>query len=391
MYRFIAALAAAAWCVVGAHAQEAAAPLTLARALDLAGASSPAIEVGAAQVRAATAARTAAGLRPNPSVTLQTENIFGSGPYRGVDSAETTGQLTMPLELGEKRSARIAIGDARRERALVEQALIAADLRLSVTRAYVEAIAATHRVQIAARQVEIAEDALRTARARVQAGRASPLEEQRGQLMLTNATSLHEQALRLESVARANLGRLIGAPVEGALDKAWFDRPGTIGPIERVDVERTLAARAAALDVATADAQVRLAAAKRTPDLELFAGPRRLEATRDTALIFGVTIPLQVFDRGSAALDEARAQRDKSEAERRMAQMVLAQAVASADAEVANAETAARVAAGPIDLIDAERMLAQTRLAAVDALAASHDAAARRDRLTAPAPLPIKE
>lgn len=78
-------------------------------------------------------------------------------------------------------------------------------------------------------------------------------------------------------------------------------------------------------------------------------------------------------------------------------------------AEVDNAATAARNANGPalvaaheaariarigyregkfgqLDLLDAERTLGETKLAAIDALAAYHNAKARLERLTAPAP-----
>ncbi|MBF7013990.1 TolC family protein [Novosphingobium resinovorum] len=412
MYRIIAAVAAAACCAVGAHASDGPPPFTLARALSLAGAGSPVAEAGSAQVRVAAAARTVAALRPNPSLSLQTENVAGSGTYRGFDGAETTAQFTLPLEMGGKRSARIAVADAGQERARVERAISMADLRLAVTQGYIAALAAEHRALIAARQVEIAGEALHASQVRVRAGRASPLEEQRSQLMLANARLASEQAVRLTQVARGNLARLIVAPVDGALDAAWFDHLAIAGPVERAVIDDTLAVRAAALDVASADAQLRLAAARRVPDLQLFAGPRRLEATRDTAMTFGVSIPLQLFDRGSAALAQAHAERDERDAQRRVAQIRIGQAIASADAEVANAETAARVAGGPalaaaqeaariarigyregkfgqLDLLDAERALAETRLAAVDALAAYHDATARRERLTAPAPAPL--
>ncbi|EJL27971.1 TolC family protein [Novosphingobium sp. AP12] len=414
MHRFLTAMLAVLCCASAATAQEGRPALTLARALDLAALHSPAAQAGEATVGAARAARTAAGLRPNPALSVQTENIAGNGLYRGFSSAETTLQFTLPLERGGKRSARIRLADRQQERALVEQTMTVADLELAVTRAYVGAAAAQRRAQIASRQVDIAADAFHAAQVRVRAGRASPLEEQRGQLMLLNAQATLEQSQRLEALALGNLALQIGAPVDAPLDEAWFERLAPAGPERRVPVEATLAARAAALDVASAEAQVRLVEAHRVPDVQLFAGPRRFEASDDTALMVGLTIPLQVFDNGSAALAQAQAERQKADAVRRMANIALAQAIASADAEVANAQTAARIASGAaleaateaariarigyregkfgqVDLLDAERTLAATRFAAVDALAAYHDALARRDRLVAPAPLPTED
>ncbi|MDT7535840.1 TolC family protein [Sphingobium sp. SA2] len=414
MKRILAACLAVSCCTSAFVARADEPSFTLAQALERAGATSPAIESGAAGVLVAQAARTVAGLRPNPELNIQTENVAGSGDYRGFRSAETTAQVTLPLELGGKRPARVALANAQQDRAQIEQAVIAADLRLAVTQAYVTAVSAVERASVAQRQVAIAAEALRSAQVRVRAGRASPLEAQRAELAHLNAQATQEQAERLANVARANLGRLIGAPVAGALDLRWFETLAAAGPVDRAAVRDMLTARAAALDVVTADAQVRLAGAQRVPDLQLFAGPRRLSGSNDTALLMGINIPLQIFDNGGAAQAQARAERQRADATRRMTEIQLDQAIASADAEVANAETAARIASGPalaaaqeaariarigyregkfgqIDLIEAERALLDTRMAAIDALATYHDASARRDRLVAPASLFVKD
>lgn len=414
MKRILAACLAVSCCTSAFVARADEPSFTLAQALERAGAASPAIESGAAGVLAAQAARSVAGLRPNPELNIQTENVAGSGDYRGFRSAETTAQVTLPLELGGKRPARVALANAQQDRAQIEQAVIAADLRLAVTQAYVTAVSAAERATVAQRQVAIAAEALRSAQVRVRAGRASPLEAQRAELAHLNAQATQEQAERLANVARANLGRMIGAPVAGALDLRWFETLAVAGPVDRAAMRDMLTARAAALDVATADAQVRLAGAQRVPDLQLFAGPRRLSGSNDTAMLMGINIPLQIFDNGGAAQAQARAERQRADATRRMTEIQLDQAIASADAEVANAETAARIASGPalaaaqeaariarigyregkfgqIDLIEAERTLLDTRMAAIDALATYHDASARRDRLVAPASLFVKD
>jgi len=84
MFRSIAALLAAVSCVAVAQAQEmpaavaGASPYTLDEAVAAAGGSAPAAEAAQANVEAARAARTVAGLRPNPTVQTQVENIAGS-------------------------------------------------------------------------------------------------------------------------------------------------------------------------------------------------------------------------------------------------------------------------------------------------------------------------
>jgi outer membrane protein, heavy metal efflux system len=310
--------------------------------------------------------------------------------------------------MGGKRAARVAVADARTARATLEAAIVLADLRLRVTQAYVEAASARRRAAVAREQVGIAAEALRAAQVRVQAGRASPLEEQRADVARIAAEGAADRSDRTASVSAGNLARLIGGD-PGALDLAWFDRVASVGPEVTPAPDGTLAAAAARADLATAGAQIRLARSQRVPDVTLSASARRLEQTNDNAAVFGVSIPLPLFNSGRASVDLATAQRQQADAQRRLVLLDAAQAIADAQAEAANAATTARNATGSalaaaqeaariarigyregkfgqLDLLDAERTLSQTRQAAIDALAAQHDAQARLARLTTPAP-----
>ncbi len=213
MSRLIAALLAAASCAGIARAQTsppiAADVTTLDEALAQAGATSPSTQAAESGVRAAEAGRTVAGLRPNPSVSVQTENVAGSGLYRGFDSAETTVGLSMPIELGGKRGARIGVANARTIRARLDAAIALADLRLRVTQAYIEAAASERRLAVAQEQSRIADEALRVAKDRVLVGATSPIDEQRAAVQQINARTGVERARREAEVARANLGRLV--------------------------------------------------------------------------------------------------------------------------------------------------------------------------------------
>ncbi len=413
MHRIIAAVLAAGTCTSSPQAQgnqtAVLAPvLTLAEALDRAGASSPFQDAAMAGIRAAEAQRDVAGLRPNPSIVGEAENVTGTGIYRGLRSSETTLGLAMPLELGGKRRARIAVAEAQIGRAGLQAGIARADLRLRVTQTYNIAVAAQHRVAIAEGQVSIAAEMLHAARLRVRAGRASPFEEQRADVARLAAEGVLERARRSAEAASGNLARLLAMPV-GQLDNSWFDAvqsTGTSWPATSGTL--TVAAARADLDIATA--QVRLVRRQRVPDLTVSASTRRLDQTNDVAAVFGISIPLTVFSNGRASIAVAEAQREQFDAQRRVALLDAEQEVATAQAEAENAATAARNATGPalaaateaariarigyregkfgqLDLLDAERTLLDIRTAAIDALAAHHDAQARLERLTAAAPL----
>ncbi len=413
MYRFIAAVLAVACCAGSVQAQHMPVstgdPFTLDQALIEAGAASPVAEMGEAGIRAAEAGRVVAGLRPNPALRVEAENLVGSGAYRGLSSAETTVGLDLPVELGGKRSARIAVADARSVRALIAAAVALGDLRLRVTQAYIEAVAAERRLGVAGARAEIAAEGLRVAHDRVQVGATSPIDEQRADVLRINAGTALARARRSAAVTREALARLVGRTVAEPLDLDWFDRVDDDGPTRPARPEATLTQAAAVAELDTADAQVRLARSQRVPDITLSAGARRLSASNDMAAVFGVSIPIPLFNNGKAALDQARAERDRTDAERRLTLGEAERAIASAEAERDNAALGARAAGGPalaaateaariarigygqgkfgqLDLLEAERTLTETRGAAIDALAAYHDAEARLRRLTAPAP-----
>ena len=388
--------------------------LTLEQTLALAEASAPSLEAAQAGVRATGAGRDVAGLRPNPTINGGLEYFGGSGQYRGLRSAEATVGVALPIELGGKRSARVGVANALGEQSRVALVIAAADIRLAVTQAYIEAVAADRRVTTAREQAGIAGEAARAAGIRVRAGRASPIEQQRADVLRINADASVERVQRLSDVARGNLAQRIGRPVTGALDLAWFDRVQGYGPSMPVSPGGTLALSAARAEVATADAQVRLARSQRIPDVTVSAGARRIEQTNDMAAVVGLSIPIPLFNNGRASLTQATAQREQADAMRRAAELDAAQSIATAQAEVANAATTARTTSGPVmaaamesariarigyregkfgqlDLLDAERTLSETRTAAIDALATYHDAKARLERLTAAAPDPAKD
>jgi cobalt-zinc-cadmium efflux system outer membrane protein len=415
MHRVLAALLAAASCASVALAQTAPpvvaeGTLNLGQALSEAGAISPSIEESGFGVRSAEAGRVVAGLRPNPTVTTEVENVVGTGAYRGLEGADTTVTFAVPLELGGKRSARIAVADAEISQSRLRTQVAYADLRLAVTRAYINVIATERRLAIAESQIEITTENLRVARDRVMVGANSPIDEQRANLQHVDAQTELAQARVAAAEARRVLERFLGRPLVERLDTAWFDQVEQYGPDAPISAEGTLAHALAQANMATADARVRLARSQRIPDLTLSAGTRRLSGTNDQAMVFSVSVPLPVFNSGRAGVDQAIAQRSQADAQRRTVLFDAEQSISAVRAERDRAAAAVRASVPALEaaleaariarigygegkfdqmvLLDAERTLLERRRQAIDALVAYHDAEARLARLTAPATVP---
>ena len=97
-----ALLAAALACPATATFAE---PITLDDAIAKAVEAAPSIRANEAAIAAARAGRVQAGVRPNPTVTVEGENFVGSGPYNVFGQAEITGTYSQTIERGGKQIA----------------------------------------------------------------------------------------------------------------------------------------------------------------------------------------------------------------------------------------------------------------------------------------------
>jgi hypothetical protein len=105
-------------------------------------------------------------------------------------------------------------------RAELEAAMMAADMRLQLSQLYVDAAAAERRLTTKD-QSRIAGGA-RAASVRVQAGRASPLEQQRADVAKVNVEANLERQKRLSRAARINLKRRIAAHSGPCACRLWW-------------------------------------------------------------------------------------------------------------------------------------------------------------------------
>lgn len=376
--------------------------LTLREAVAKARLHAPALLGADAAVRAAEASVQLSGLRPNPTLSLEADNVMGSGRYTGFGGGEKTVSLSIPLELGGKRQARVGVARAERAAAEIGAKAADADLTLQVTEAFVSLAASERHAQIAKTSHVLAERAYHAARERVRAGKASPIEEQRADVLRINAEVRLGRVVRAAELARSNVVRLTGVAKSFTIAAPWFEHAEPDAP--PADSGEGLAMLAAQAEVDAAAARIVAARSERMPDVTLTAGMRRYGETSDQAAVLGMSIPLPLFNSGTAVVARTRAEYDRAVATRRVAGLEFEQSLAQANAEVADAAAAARAANGPalaaaeeaariarlgyregkfpqLELIEAERSLTETRQASVDALTTLHTARARLARL----------
>ena len=312
-------------------------PITLEEAIAKAVEAAPSIRASEAAISAAQAGRVQAGVRPNPSVTVEGENLVGSGPYNIFGQAEITGTYSQTIERGGKRDARVAY--AERDIGVAEASSRVARLELvsSVQRAFFDVVIAGYVVEIAETRLGVDVEMQREALRRVR-GYKDPL------FVETSASARVTQARLnlIEAQARQQSMR-------AALAAYWNGRPETIETVGEVlsgiPAARELATSDAELaqsEVARASATVILEQARARPDYTVSGGARFLRGTNDVALVAGVTIPLGRFDRNQGNIAKAQAEKLRieltAEAQRLDRLRRLASLGAEADAARARAD-----------------------------------------------------
>jgi len=309
--------------------------LTLAEALELAGAS-PSVDVAEAQVDVARGNQQQAGLRPNPEISLDVENVAGTGVFRGLQATETTLAIGQRLELGGKRRARVEAARAETTVAAIRAEIARADLTLSVRQRFVDAVAARQRLRLAEQALERSRELARIARVLVDVGRDPPLRGLRAEANLGEAEAELAERRAEDENARRSLAALWGDPMPSAtVDEASLS-VGANAP--RVEPLSVLAIRLADAELNAAEASIDRERSLRTPDLTLSAGVRRNEEANAQGFVAGASFSLPFGNRNQGAIAAARASARAAEAQRSLLVVEAGRAIASARATLAAAE-----------------------------------------------------
>ena len=279
-------------------------PITLDEAIAKAIEAAPSIRANEAAVAAAQAGRVQASVRPNPTVTVEGENLVGSGPYNVFGQAEITGTYSQTIERGGKRDARVTY--AERDIGVAEASSRVARLELvsAVQRAFLDVVIAGYVVEIAETGLGVEMEMQREALRRVR-GYKDPL------FVETSASARVTQAQLNLVEARA---RQAGA--KAALAAFWNGQAEDIETegevMSGIPAARQLAladAELAQAEIARASAAVSVEQTRTTQDYTLSGGARFLRGTNDVALVAGITIPLGRFDRNQGNIAKAQAEK----------------------------------------------------------------------------------
>lgn len=296
--------------------------LTLPMALALALTENPELAPFPLQQRANEARVLQAGRRLNPELSLQVEDVLGTGSFSGGSQAQTTLQLSQVIELGGKRAGRTEVASQARGITQSEYELKRVEVLADVTQRFIQVVATQHALNLALTNRQLAEDALQTVQTRVAAGKGSALEERKAQVALARGSVLVEAAERELNAVRKILTaswRNMEPVFERAEADLFARKP--VPPVDEL-VGRISSSPEMSRWVSEQklrEAEIKLADARRVPDLTLGGGIRRFEGLDDEAFVFEFSMPLQIFDRNQGGKAESRALLDLTKTEQEAA------------------------------------------------------------------------
>ena len=317
-----------------AKAADQPAGLSLRQAIDAALVGNPELQSFEFRFRAQDARVQQAGLRPAPEVSAELENFAGTGEAHGVNSVEMTFALSQVVELGGKRSARVDAARAARSSMDTERQIRQLDVLAEVTRRFTTLAARQEQLKLTREAVELARRTAEASERRVNAAKSPHAELDRARIALDRARLNQRRASIEVEAARKQLAALWGAS-EAAIDgRPFADIEADLFSMPDVggysELSQHLEGNPDFLmfvsDARLRDTELRLAATLRKPDIRLSAGVRRLEGSDDSALVASFSIPLYSGRRAQSYIDEARANRELVDADRRTS-LIKAQAM----------------------------------------------------------------
>lgn len=288
-----------------------------------------------ALVDAAEARVRQAGVRPNPELSLEAENAFGSGPFSGYDNAETTLSVSQDLELWGRRGVRVGVAQAEGRTSLLRRDLATLDAAGRLALAYAEAEAAERRLQLAQEALDLTIADARALMILVEEGREPLFRgiQAQSQAAAARAALDEAQAERDAAFARLTAVAMLPNPVT-SIGTSLLDRePPAVVPTSSTSPE----VRVAQAERDAAESRIEVERVRARPDVRVSVGVRRYEAEDATALTFGVSMPLPLFDRN-------RGNYDAAQAEFRAADARVMAATQTAQADLAGAEARLRSA-----------------------------------------------
>ena len=271
------------------------------------------------------AGKVRAGLLPNPTLELQgvTGSLSGSSDVSSVSVG-----VSQEFFLAGKRDKRINIADRELEIYHWQLADRERILRAEVKTAFYDALIAQKRIDLADRAIDLNRQLFDVARERLAAGDIPELEMNLVKVELARSEGAKIDVAKALNQSQSKLWNLMGLPggesatITGRLDAA-LTMTKQLPELKQLAAGQRPDIKALEAEKARGDADIVMAEAEGVPNLTAglcYTHDRSTDSTsmeeekvRDNLIGIRVSMPIPVFDKNQAGVQEARARKSSSE------------------------------------------------------------------------------
>jgi cobalt-zinc-cadmium efflux system outer membrane protein len=298
--------------------------LTLEEAIRLAIARNPSLAAVRNEIEALQGDSVTASQRLNPALSFEEEDLpirANPGPFFGTQ--ELTIRFDYEIESGGRRQLRMKSA----EQAVEAQKLAYKDevrrLALEVERAFFRMVLAKSNLETSRSILDQAERVIELNRVRLKQGDISALDLNRIEVEKLRFQDDVLQADLMLRNSKSSLLALLNAPdlsqdldVAGALPisdqtpEAGLPPQAPLDELFRIAMKNRPDMASALQQQARADTETRLQRAIRSPNMTVGGGYKR--NAMDNSFVFGITLPLQIFNRNQGAIMRADAEQKRS-------------------------------------------------------------------------------
>ena len=265
------------------------------------------------------------GLYPNPVISYEVEN-FASKNFRASADRVSRYEVEQFVELGSKRRIRKTLASQKYDKALVDHEVNQIEILNRASKAFIAVAAAQEQLFLAKEQAKVSNEALNALGEKVRNGKIPLIHQNKAEIDCASSEfELENACIRLQA-AKERLSLFWGCqcPDFDEVAFSFYDISCPLSLTECLEDFCTHPEIARAhLDYLAAHLTVELEKADRTPDLSLMLGYKSGQDKGDSSMVFGVAVPIPIFDRNQGNISRAYAEECRSQEETKLVWLLL--------------------------------------------------------------------
>ncbi len=241
-----------------------------------------------------------AGLRINPELIVELDNIGGKGGNYGFNAAGPVVAISQILELGNKRSAREKMAAAVVTIAIWDREILKQELLQKVTNLVITSIANTEKIKFLQMANDNATTSLNCIAEKIKNGKATPILLRQTELTLTTSKIIQRKAESDRASSLRQLALICGCCPSDIDELPYpffdFDTPPPLDIYQCALVNNPEVAKFRSALYAAGE-NYHLQKANAVPNLEITAGVTRDNRHRQNSFLLEFNIEIPVFNR----------------------------------------------------------------------------------------------